>query len=112
MRPTSPCEQPIDAKRFAVTPTHRNRDTATFRFAQTHGSLERFTVEMIRVLRVARRSAVKNRTMAANQLAALVTTAPDRLREQLRGLGTVELAAVAARFRPGDPIGPEPSRVD
>jgi transposase len=56
-------------------------------------------VEMIRVLRTARRSAVKSRTQAANQLRNLVVTAPDGLRHRLRGLSTKELAAVAARFR-------------
>jgi transposase len=35
-------------------------------------------VEMLRVLRVARRSAVKAHTQAANQLASLVVTAPSR----------------------------------
>jgi transposase len=38
------------------------------------------TVEMIRSLRLARRSAVKARTQAANQLKALLVTAPDVLR--------------------------------
>ena len=37
------------------------------------------TVEMIRSLRLARRSAVKARTQAANQLASLVVTAPEPL---------------------------------
>ena len=37
-------------------------------------------VEMIRSLRLARRSAVKARTQAANQLTALLVTAPDGLR--------------------------------
>jgi hypothetical protein len=41
-------------------------------------------VEMIRVLRLTRRSAVKNRTMTANQINALITTAPHALRDQLR----------------------------
>jgi transposase len=59
-------------------------------------------VEMLRVLRLTRRSAVKNRTMAANQLAAVVTTAPVNTREQLRGLNTAKLVAVAAKFRCGD----------
>lgn len=59
-------------------------------------------VEMIRVLRLTRRSAVKNRTMAANQLAALVITAPVDTREQLRGLNTVKLVARVAKFRCGD----------
>ena len=56
-------------------------------------------VEMIRALRTARRSAVKSRTQAANQLRNLVVTAPDGLRYRLRGLSTKELVAVAARFR-------------
>lgn len=63
--------------------------------------------ESLRALRVARRSAVKARTQAANQLHALVSTAPDELREGLRGLPTKHLAGKASRFRcaakPGDP---------
>ena len=58
-------------------------------------------VEMVRAVRVARRSAVKARTQAANQLHALVITAPDPLRGELRGLGLARLVARAARFRPG-----------
>jgi transposase len=60
-------------------------------------------VEMIRALRAARRSAVKSRTQAANQLRNLVVTAPDGLRHRLRKLSTKELVAVAARFRLNDP---------
>jgi transposase len=59
-------------------------------------------VEMIRALRTARRSAVKARTQAANQLQGLRVTAPDELRHRLRGLSTKELVAVAARFHLGD----------
>jgi hypothetical protein len=58
-------------------------------------------VEMLRVLRVARRSAVKARTQAANQLHALVITAPDPLRGELRELGLARLVARAGRFRSG-----------
>jgi transposase len=58
-------------------------------------------VEMIRALRLARRSALKARTQAANQLHALVLTAPDPLRARLRGLSLARLVAVAAAFRPG-----------
>jgi len=60
------------------------------------------TVEMIRTLRAARRSAVKARTQAANQLQALRVTAPEQLRRHLRGLSTKELVSVAARFRLAD----------
>jgi transposase len=56
-------------------------------------------VEMIRALRSARRSAVKARTQAANQLQALRVTAPEELRHRLRRLSTKELVSVAARFR-------------
>jgi transposase len=59
-------------------------------------------VEMIRALRAARRSAIKARTQAANQLQALRVTAPDELLNRLRGHSTKELVSVAARFRIGD----------
>jgi transposase len=59
-------------------------------------------VEMIRALYAARRSAMKARTQAANQLQGLRLTAPDEHLDRLRGLSTKELVSVAARFRPGD----------
>ena len=59
-------------------------------------------VEMIRTLRAARRSAIKARTQAANQLQGLRVTAPEQLRRRLCGLSTKELVCVAARFRLGD----------
>src|SRR3712207_8824299 len=62
---------------------------------------------MIRVLRTARHSAVKARSQAANQLRALVVTAPETLRKRLRRLSTRELVAVAARFR----LGSDPADV-
>ncbi len=58
-------------------------------------------VEMIRTLRAARRSAMKARTQAANQLQGLRVRAPEQLRHRLRGLSTKELVSVAARFRLG-----------
>src|SRR5215213_539653 len=57
-------------------------------------------VEMIRTLRLTRRSAMKARTQAANQLHALVVTAPDELRARLRALPMAELVRIAAAFRP------------
>ncbi len=59
-------------------------------------------VEMVRALRAARQSAVKARSQAANQLQSLRVTAPEKLRQCLRGLSTKKLVAVAARFRPGN----------
>jgi transposase len=61
-------------------------------------------IEAIRTLHVTRRGAVKARTQAANQLRALVLTAPDDLRGRLHGLPTAELVAAAAALRPGTRI--------
>ena len=58
-------------------------------------------VEMIRMLKSAKGSAVKARTQAVNQMKALVVTAPAGLRESLSSLATSDLAAKCARFRPG-----------
>jgi transposase len=58
-------------------------------------------VEMIRILRSARQSAVKARTQAANQLQALLVTAPEDLRHRLRELPTKNLVDTCARLRPG-----------
>jgi transposase len=56
-------------------------------------------VEMIRVLRTTRRSALKARTQAANQLKALLLTAPEKLRAELCELYTSKLVKRAACFR-------------
>lgn len=58
-------------------------------------------VEMIRSLHLVRRSAQKARRQAANQLHALVVTAPDQLRDHLRDLSVDKLAALAITWRPG-----------
>jgi transposase len=58
-------------------------------------------VEAIRVLRVARRSAVKARTQAMNQIRALLVAAPATLREQVAGLNRAALIETLARLRPG-----------
>jgi transposase len=56
-------------------------------------------VEAIRVLRVARRGAIKARTAASNTLRQLVVTAPEPLRAQLTGLTTDQLIDAASRLR-------------
>jgi transposase len=64
-------------------------------------------IEAIRALRVARRSAVKARTQAINQLRALFLTGPAELRQQLRGLPAGALIDTCARMRPtGDLADP------
>jgi len=58
-------------------------------------------VEAVRMLRLARRSALKARTQAANQIRDLIVNAPDGLRSRLRDLDTTHRVAVCARFRCG-----------
>lgn len=65
-------------------------------------------VEMIRALRIPRSTAIRARTQAINALHALVVTAPEELREDLRGLPGPRLVRTCASFRPGeltDPVG-------
>ena len=64
-------------------------------------------VEMIRMLKSTRDSGVKARTQAANQMKALVVTAPAELRESLDGLTTIALAKQCRNFRPGRPDDPK-----
>jgi transposase len=61
------------------------------------------TTEMVRALRVARQSAIRARVQAANQLHALVVTAPDALRERRRPLTLRRLVTAAAACRCGTP---------
>lgn len=85
---------PLDAENAAravlsgeavATPRHHSDDDA---------------VEMLRVLRVARNTAMRARTQAINALRSVIVTAPDELRDQLRGLPTTEVIEIATRFRP------------
>ncbi len=56
-------------------------------------------VEAMRVLRVARRSARGNRTQAINQMRSLISTAPEELRAELRGLSIYKVLTVASAYR-------------
>ena len=58
-------------------------------------------VEMIRILKSAKDSAVKARTQAFNQMKALIVTAQAELRETLIGLTTGALINLCKSFRPG-----------
>jgi transposase len=62
------------------------------------------TVEAVRVLRIARRSAVKARTQAINQIRGLLVAAPGVLREQVADLPRAELIRALARARPGQDL--------
>ncbi len=59
------------------------------------------SVEMIRMLKIVKSSAIKARTQAINQIKALIVTAPLELRHELVGLYVSRLVARCARFRPG-----------
>jgi hypothetical protein len=56
---------------------------------------------MIRVLRVARRGALKARVAAAEQLHGVLYSAPEELRQPLLGLKTKALVSACAAMRPG-----------
>jgi len=58
------------------------------------------TVEAIRVLKIARDSAVTARTQALNQIKDLRITAPQQLRTTLEGLTLPQIAKTARAFRP------------
>jgi transposase len=58
-------------------------------------------VEQLRVLRVARRSAIQARTQTVNQMRALVLGAPPELEDALKQLSRVALMRRASRFRVG-----------
>lgn len=57
--------------------------------------------QSIRALHVARRSAIKARTAAINQIKATLVSAPDWVREKYRGASTRALIASLVRCRPG-----------
>ena len=61
-------------------------------------------VEMLRALKIARRSAAKAKTQAANQIHALVSTAPEPLKACLRRLTAARLAEKGSRFRCGSEL--------
>ena len=63
-------------------------------------------VEMIRMFKSTKDSAVKARTQAINQMKALVVTAPARLREHLTGLTAAALVTRSKSFRLGRMEGP------
>jgi transposase len=54
----------------------------------------------LRALHIARRSAVKHRTAAINQIKAMAVSAPDTVREKYRGLTTLRMIEAIARCRP------------
>lgn len=68
--------------------------------AQGAGKTKDGDVEAIRALVVAKRSARSAKIQALNQIRNLVVTAPEDLREHLKGASRQDLAAMAAASRP------------
>lgn len=63
-------------------------------------------VEAVRMLHLTRRSAVKAKTQAGNQIKDLIVTAPEPIRTELRSLTTTQRVRKAAKWRPGSIDGP------
>ena len=63
-------------------------------------------VEMIRPLKVAKSTAIKARTQCMNAIKALIMTAPDALREQLRDLTPKTFITTASGFRVPEVVDP------
>lgn len=65
-------------------------------------------VEALRLLRSTRRSAIKARTQAANQIHSMICTAPESIRERFTGKPLLSIVKTAAAFRastgPGVPL--------
>ncbi|MGA8790397.1 MAG: IS110 family transposase [Paenarthrobacter sp.] len=65
-------------------------------------------VECLRVLRTARTSAMKARTIAINQIRSLLVSAPETIRAKYRGIATTAMITALARSRPtGHPADTE-----
>jgi len=67
--------------------------------------------EMVRMLKLARDSAVKARTQTINQIRAVLVTAPTALREDLAGLSTAKLLQRCLTFPADMPTTPTPTTV-
>lgn len=64
-------------------------------------------VETIRILHLTRRSAVKAKTQASNQMKDVILTSPDALRAELRSLNTRQRVRACATWEPGPVTDPD-----
>ena len=86
--------QPAIGRGRATPPTRRSAARAVLAgVADATPKSGEGEVEMIRMLKSAKDSAVKARTQAINQVRAIVVTAPAELRETLDGLSASALVA-------------------
>lgn len=63
-------------------------------------------VEAVRILHLTRRSAVKAKTQAANQIKDVILTAPEHIRGELRDSTTRQRVRICAAWRPGPIVDP------
>jgi transposase len=64
-------------------------------------------IEAVRMLRIARKSAIKSRTQAANQIHSIIDTCPEEVRSTLIKLSPKAQIAKAARLRHGEVSTPK-----
>ncbi|WP_394253157.1 IS110 family RNA-guided transposase [Arthrobacter pityocampae] len=64
-------------------------------------------VEMLRIFKMAKNSAIKSRSQAINQLKSVIVTADSRLRESLAGLSNPHLIRSCARLSDARHTGPD-----
>jgi transposase len=72
--------------------------------AAAHAKTSTGPVEMIRMFKLAKASAVKSRTQAVNQLKAVLIGAEPRLRESLTGLSNPKLFRACAQLETDTPV--------
>jgi transposase len=100
--PVYECERPLRRERRRGKNDHIDAGLAARRVVSGQGlSIPRGggQREVLRLLLVERRGAVRARTAAMNQLSSLVVTAPDPIRGQMAGLSKQQLARKAAQLR-------------
>ncbi len=100
---------PTPSRQVRPRRRHRRRPSGAVRRSDRRTQDRRSArSKSIRLLQVARRSAMKARSQAANQIHAVIATAPEQLRRSLAGLDTDRLVERCARFRRSaidDPAG-------
>jgi transposase len=70
-------------------------------YAQARAKSAEGRVEMLRMFKLAKESAIKSRTQAINQLKAVLVTADPELRGSMTGLSTTTIVQRCVRLRPG-----------
>ena len=94
-------------KRGKTDPLDAYRAARSVQSGEASTDPKRASIEPLRALNVARRSAVKAQQAAWRQIGALLVNAPAPLRDRLRGLTRAALLAVLVATRPGQVTNPD-----